>query len=192
MRKKFKYIRVNILYCTCLCYWIPYLTSGGGLEVVEVTVMCPSFWTGALCASLLHSQCPHTCCWCIHLQGYTTTGLYTLPLLWCFSVWVNKTHITQKMMISIIAGYLLIKPHETVFSCNILSYSELLRSILLFNLLLMLDLSLVEQRITIWINDMNKKLNFCHELNTSVNIKCCFMPNLDAYLQGSDGKISAQ
>lgn len=57
-----------MIYCTCHC-WNPYLTSGGGLAVVEVMVMCLFFWTEAPCASLLHSQYPHMCYWCIHLQG---------------------------------------------------------------------------------------------------------------------------
>lgn len=59
--------KMNMIYCTCHC-WNSHLTSVEGLEVVEV-MMCLFFWTEAPCASLPHSQCPHTCYWCIHLQG---------------------------------------------------------------------------------------------------------------------------
>lgn len=101
--REFPYSMMNMIYCTCLCYWNPCLTAVGGLEVVEVTVMCPFFWTGALCASQLHSQCPHMCCWCIHLQRYTMTRWGTC-LHYGTSVRESaETHVMQRMMIIVLS-----------------------------------------------------------------------------------------
>lgn len=141
---------MNLIYCTCLCYWTPSLV---GLEVVEVTVMCLFFWTGALCASLLHSQCPHMCCWCIRLQGYIMTiwilGFIIVPQ--CVS---QHRHILCKEWWWVLLLSVFTKPHK-MMSCS--------------DIFLMLNL-IGREEVVCLLCELNTSVNITYQYNAMTSI----------------------